>query len=178
MSLAPTILTDGRFFYKELGRQYVRHDKGLFILAPSGVGKTHFCNAQKDKHWIDGDELWVAAGAMPPIGVEWWNMGVPVIEQVERRCDVVSTDAVNEGFWIMGASSYAFRPDAIVVPDWDTHISQIKHREENNYDGGMKSHQLEQVKVHIGIIRRWKEQGVPEFLSIQEAVDALTADAV
>jgi hypothetical protein len=176
MSLAPIIYSDGSAFYEELGKKYIQHDKGLFILAPSGVGKTHFCSAQKELHWIDGDELWLAAGAHPPLGVEWWNQGVPTIEMVEQRSDVVTADATAEGVWIMGSSCFALKPDAIVVPDWDVHVGQIKHREENNYDGGMKSHQLDQVKIHIDIIRRWKEQGVPEFQSIQEAVDRLTGD--
>ncbi len=175
MTLKPVIFVEGTAYYKELAHKYTRHENGLFILAPSGVGKTHFCNAQKELHWIDGDELWLGSGAQPPLEEEYWNQGVEVIERVEQRSDVVTADAKSQGFWIMGASCYWLKPDAVVIPDWETHVAYIKHREENNYDGGMKSDQLEQVQRHINIIKNWhKHHNVPMFLSIEEAVSSLT----
>jgi hypothetical protein len=176
MSLAPIVFADGSKFYEQLSKKYIPHKEGLFILAPSGVGKTHFCNNQQEQHWIDGDELWLGTGAQPPVEEEYWNQGTEVIEMVEQRSDVVTADAKLHGFWIMGASCFWLKPDAIVIPDWDTIVAQIKHREDNNYDGGLKSDQLGQVKLHIKIIRRWKtDHNVPEYKSVQEAVSALTA---
>jgi hypothetical protein len=176
MSLKPIIYTYGDEFYKDLAKKYIRHEQGLFILAPSGVGKTYFCSSQKESHWIDGDDLWLGTGAQPPLEEEYWNQGVDVIERVEQRSDVVTSDAKEQGYWIMGASSFWLRPDAIVIPDWNTHVAYIKHREQNGYDGGMKSDQLEQVQRHISIIKRWnQDHGVPEYRSLKEAIEGLTA---
>lgn len=36
----PVIFADGTAFYNNLAKGYIRHDRGLFILAPSGSGKT------------------------------------------------------------------------------------------------------------------------------------------
>jgi hypothetical protein len=176
MTLAPIRFVDGSEFYEKLSKKYVRHDYGLFILAPSGVGKTHFCNNQVKPHWIDGDELWIGAGAQPSPEEEFWNQGIDVINTVDQRSDIVTNDAKLQGFWVMGASCYWLKPDAIVIPEWDTHVAQIKHREKNNYDGGVKSNQLEQVREHIKSIQRWNINfGVPEFKSVELAVSTLTS---
>lgn len=37
----PVIFSDGTEVYERLGREYIRHKRGLFILAPSGTGKTY-----------------------------------------------------------------------------------------------------------------------------------------
>lgn len=172
------ILNDGTQYYEELSKKYIKHDKGLFILAPSGVGKTHFCTRQKEPHWIDGDYLWETAGAHPPVEEAWWNFPLDELLRVEKRSDVITMEAMSEGYWILGASNYWLQPSAIVIPDWETHVKYIKHREENNYDGGLKSHQLEQLKRHITIITKWHtEYNVPKFDSIQEAVEYLTKDS-
>jgi hypothetical protein len=59
----PLTFSDGTDFYNKLSKSYVRHRKGLFILAPSGSGKTFFVTKQKAKDWIDGDILWPMANA-------------------------------------------------------------------------------------------------------------------
>jgi len=173
MSISPVVFQNGQHFYDELAKTYTKHDKGLFILAPSGAGKTHFCKAQTTPHWIDGDDLWTGAGAHPP--VQWWTMGIEAINRIDQRSDVVTMEAMLQGFWIIGASNYWLKPDAIVIPDRDTHISYIKHRQENNYDGGATVDALEQVWGHIEVIERWHtEHDVPQFQSIEEAVKNLT----
>jgi hypothetical protein len=176
MSLKPIIYSDGSAFYETLGKKYITHDKGLFILAPSGAGKTHFCTSQKNPNWIDGDELWMETGAQPPLEEEYWNQSVAVIEMVEQRSDVVTADAKMHGFWVMGASCFWLQPDAVVIPDWETHKAYIRHREENNYDGGMTSDKHDQVLRHIEIIRRWHtDHRVPVYTSVEAAVSGLTA---
>jgi hypothetical protein len=177
MQLNPVVFSDGKAFYEALGKKFIQHDKGLFILAPSGVGKTHFCTNQKVQHWIDGDELWIGAGAQPPFSEKYWTKGVKIINQVEQRSDVITMEAKLQGFWIMGASCYWFQPDAIVIPDWETHKAFIKHRETNNYDGGATSDALQQVLNHIEVIKDWHDKhGVPKFASIEDAVNSLSAE--
>lgn len=175
MKLKPITLTDNEKFFEELGGTYVRHENGFFVLAPSGAGKTHFCRAQEEQHWIDGDYLWENSGAQPLW--PWWEEPMTVINRVEKRCDLVTSEAKEQGFWVIGASNYWLKPDAIVVPDWETHVSYIKHREDHNYDGGAKSDALAQVKTHIEFIMKWHTDfGVPLFKSVSEAAESLSAD--
>lgn len=167
------IFTDGTQFFEDLQTKYRKHDRGYFILAPSGSGKTYFCNNQTEPHWIDGDELWMTSGAHPDGA--WWLEPVEVINRVDQRSDTITMEAMNKGFWIMGASNYWLKPDAIVIPDWDTHKKYIATRHENNYDGGATPDDHDQVLRHIEFIKKWHvEHQVPQFPSIKDAVDALT----
>jgi hypothetical protein len=176
MDLAPVIFTEGDDFFEQLGKKYRKHDKGLFIMTPSGAGKTYYCNHQTEQHWIDGDILWIDAKAQPDPATAWWDKGVPVINRVEQRCDVITAEACDRGFWVMGSVNYWYQPNAIAIPPWDTLMRQIQHRSEHDYDGGMTPEHSEQVKRHIAIITEWHEKhGVPKFESIETAVSALTA---
>ncbi len=174
MKMNSVVFTDGEQVYSELAKKYMTHDKGLFILAPSGTGKTYFCDHQSEPHWIDGDELWVKAGAHPDGA--WWKEPIEIINWVDKRSDVVTMEAKAKGFWIMGASNYWLPPDAIVIPDWETHKKYISHRENNNYDGGATSEDHSQVLGHIEVIKKWHtDHGVPMYQSIEEAVKSLTS---
>lgn len=165
----PIAFTDGSTVYEKLAKNYITHKKGFFILAPSGAGKTYFVNNQTDKHWVDGDKLWEATGAHPDVA--WWTMDPDVINEVDQRSDIITVQAKKLGFWIMGASNFWLKPDAIVIPPWDTHKKYIKHREETAYDGGALTKDLKQVQSHRKVILKWAEQGVPKFKSIPEADD-------
>lgn len=149
----------------------ISHKKGYFILAPSGTGKTYYIkNIQKETHWIDGDALWQSTGAHPD--TDWWNQGLDVIKQVDARSDIITAQAKACGLWVMGASNNWLRPDAIVLPDWKTNVQYIKHREKNNYDGGLKSDGLVQLKSHrkeLRMIARTKK--VPIFSTVQAAAE-------
>ncbi|MGB4768679.1 MAG: hypothetical protein WBP22_05490 [Candidatus Saccharimonas sp.] len=172
MDFSPVTFLENQPFYDELSKQYIQHDRGLFILAPSGAGKSYYCKNQSSQHWIDGDILWNTSGAHPD--TQWWLGGEEVIHRVDQRSDVVTMEAKRQGFWIMGASNYWLKPDAIVIPEWDIHVAYIKEREENHYDGGAKSDALEQVKSHIEFIKKWHtDYDVPFFTSIEAAVSAL-----
>lgn len=173
MDIEPVVYTNGAAFFEDLQSKYVKHAKGLFIMTPSGAGKTHFCNRQQEQHWIDGDSVLTDAGAQPQS--DWWNQGVPVIERVEQRCDVITQQCVDKGFWIMTSINSWLKPDAIVIPDWDVLTAQIASRQQNNYDGGLTSGQHDQLKKGIEIIKKWNtEHGVPLYKSIDEAATALT----
>lgn len=170
----PVVFADGTSVYTELSKTYIRHDKGLFILAPSGVGKTYFVSKQAGdaKHWIDGDTLWVVTNADPTD--DEWDDDFSLVQAVNARCDVITHQATQLGFWVMGASNQFLKPNAIVIPDWSTHIGYIKQREGGDYDGGAKEKDLEALKSHIKWIKHWEAEGVPCFRSIEDAVASLT----
>lgn len=168
----PLVFSDGSVIYKKLGDKYIKHREGFFILAPSGAGKTHFINKQKKSHWIDGDEIWTAAKAHPD--GQWWLEEIAVIDEIDQRSDVITTEAKKLGFWIMGASNYWLKPDAVVIPDWETHKKFISIRENTAYDGGATSKDFERLKKTRKWMSRWKKEGVKIFQSIEEAVNYLT----
>lgn len=168
----PLIFADGTEIYKKLAKEYVTHKKGFFILAPSGSGKTYFIDRQKEKNWLDGDSLWEATNAHPK--GEWW-LDVDSIDEIDQRSDIITQQAKNQGFWIIGASNNWLKPDAIVLPNWNTHKKYILSREKNNYDGGAKSDRLWQVLGHRRWIRKWVKKGVPVFKSVSEAAIFLAA---
>lgn len=176
MSLSPVIFANGTSFFEELGKKFITHDKGLFIMSPSGAGKTHFYKQQSELHWIDGDDLWRDANAQPPVEDAWWDGGVSVIEQVEQRSDIITSQAVEQGFWILGSVNFWYKPHAIVIPPWEVLMERIKKRQGGDYDGGLTDKHLDQLITHIGIINQWHiKHDVPRFESIDEAVKALTA---
>lgn len=169
----PLMFNDGTEVYKELAKKYRTHDNGFFILAPSGAGKTHFIKSQKELHWIDGDDLWMATNAHPDGA--WWLEGIDRINEIDQRSDVVTIEAKKLGFWILGASNAFLPPDAIVIPDWETHKHWISYRENNNYDGGATSDKLDQVESHREWILQWEKKGVPKFETVEKAVNYLTS---
>ncbi len=165
----PLVFGDGTRVYGELAKKYVTHKTGYFILAPSGAGKTHFIRAQKELHWLDGDDLWPAAYAHP--AGAWWLESLERMTEIDQRSDIITIEAKRLGFWILGASNAFLRPDAIVIPDWETHKRWIVVREREGYDGGATSDQLEQVMAHRKWILGWQENGtVPKFETVPEAV--------
>jgi hypothetical protein len=168
---APVIFSDGTEFFGNLANKYRAHSKGLFILAPSGSGKTHYIKAQKSNDWIDGDDIWVSAGAQPKSS--WWLWDLEDIYKVERKCDVITEEARDMGFWILGSADYSLRPDAVVIPPWDIHRKYIKLREENHYDGGATSDDYAQVINHRKFINSWAKKGVPKFECVEDAVEYL-----
>lgn len=169
----PLVFRDGSDVYREFAQRYITHTKGFFILAPSGSGKTYFINRQTEPHWIDGDALWEATGAHPKGA--WWLEPINVINDIDAKSDVITVEAKKLGFWVMGASNSWLKPDAIVLPPWNTHKKYIKTRERENYDGGATSDRFFQVLGHRKWIAKWIKKGVPKYKSVQEAVDYLTS---
>lgn len=171
----PLVFSDGTKVYKDLAKVYRTHQVGYYILAPSGAGKTHFVNSQKEKHWIDGDLLWTSANAHPDGA--WWLEDIDTIQEIARRSDVITEQAKKLGFWIVGADKDTIIPDAIVIPPWEVHKKYIVAREHGNYDGGATSADFEQVLGH----RQWIEEScptVPKFESVEEAATYLANQAL
>ncbi len=164
---------DGEFVFKEFTKEYVVHPKGLFIVAPSGSGKTHFMKRQKEKDWIDGDVIWTATGAHPTTA--WWNESLEVIFEINEKSDIITSQARKLGLWIMGASNAWLVPDAIILPDWKTHQHYIQEREKNNYDGGATSRDFAKVFAHRGDLKKFaRKNHVKIFKTVEEAVEHLT----
>ncbi len=167
----PLVFADGTAVYSEFAKRYITHRQGFFILGPSGIGKSHFVRGQAagEQHWIDADQLWRKTRAMP--AGAWWEQ-LEVIEAVEQRCDTITAQAKRLGFWMLGSACNWLQPDAIVIPDWDTHVDYIKQRE-LNYDGGATSDHLAQVENHRREILGWADKGVPKFDSVDAAINHL-----
>lgn len=170
----PLTFADGSAIYGQLSQQVHTHDRGLFILAPSGAGKTYFIERQTSPEWIDGDHLWLSTNAQPD--EQWWLRDDAGIQEIDCRSDIITMEAKKLGFWIIGASNHFLRPDAIVIPDWRTHKAWIHKRESTNFDGGATSERLEQVKRHRQRIRAWHKRGVPQFQTVDEAVTFLATN--
>jgi hypothetical protein len=167
----PVVFTDGTKVYEDLAKTYKTHKVGYFILAPSGAGKTHFVNAQKQSDWIDGDVLWMTAKAHPE--GEWWLKPLDEIMEIERRSDIITTQAKKLGFWIIGTDCYSIVPDAIVIPHWSTHKKYIRMRESGDYDGGATSAQFEGLLRARKWMAGFARKGVPKFNSVSEAASYL-----
>lgn len=61
----PLIFTDATDYWNKVTEEYVVHQKGFFILGPSGVEKTHFIKNQTGSHWIVGDKIRASTNASP-----------------------------------------------------------------------------------------------------------------
>lgn len=171
-TFTPIVFADGTKFFQELGKKYVQHAKGLFILAPSASGKTYFVNRQKRADWVDGDYLWVASNA--DLSGDEWDTDFELVQEINNRSDVITLQAKKLGFWIIGSSNNSLKPDAIVLLPWRKQVAYVKKRQQNNYDGGATLEDLQGLVEHRRWIRKWKRQGVPCFSSIDEAVAFLT----
>lgn len=169
----PLVFTDGTEVYKELAKTYKTHEQGFYILAPSGAGKTHFVNSQTEKNWMDGDVLWMTTKAHPE--GEWWLKPLPEIQEIERRSDIITTQAKKMGFWIIGADCYDIIPDAVVVPRWNTHKKYVRAREQGDYDGGATSAQFEGLLRSRRWVASFTKKGVPKFSSVEEAATYLAS---
>ncbi len=168
----PLIFTDGTVVYDDLAKEYIRHTKGYFIAAPSGAGKTYFIDHQEAKHWIDGDTLWMATNAHPK--GEWWLKELYEINEIERRSDVITEQAKKYGFWIIGVDCYSILPDAVVIPNLETHKQYLQIRADDpKNDGGQTIDKLDSILRARRYFESFAEKGVPIFRSIAEATDYL-----
>ena len=169
---SPIIFSDGTIFFTQLAKTYIKHRRGLFILAPSGVGKSYFIDGQDEKHWIDGDYLWPITNA--DLTNEDWENNIDTVQWINRKSDIITCQAIMLGFWIIGSSNSFLKPDAIVLPKWEVHKSYIEKRDRTTKEHGATMSNLNGVLKHRKIIQRWKDQNVMCFESVKEAADMLS----
>jgi len=155
------MFADGSKVYAKYKKQYKQHKKGYVILGPPGSGKTTFVRNQKQKHWIDADDLF------QELGVKWHQNERNL---VDLRLNYLRADYMLEqsralGFRIVGALFWQFVPDAIVMPNLRTHKKYLHHRKDLKLP-----FVLEVRKILKNMAKKHK---VPIFASIKEAVDFL-----
>lgn len=148
---------------------YIQHKTGLFILAPSGAGKTYFVTRQQKMDWIDGDDLWPVSGADDTDPS--WNYDMNEVMELNLRCDIITLQAKKVGLWIIGSSNICLKPDAIVLPKWGLHRAYVSERQKKNYGDGATTEDINGLKEHRRWIRKWIKYGVKCFNTIEEAVD-------
>lgn len=166
----PIIFADGTQFFRLLQKKYVKHSRGRFILAPSGSGKTYFVTRQPVKHWIDGDDLWPLANA--DLTNDEWENDLSVVMEANNRSDIITHQAIKLGLWVIGSSNHWLKPDAIVLPNWQTHKRYILKREKNDYSGGGTAANIQGVLAHRKSIRQWtSKHDVPLFTTVEAATE-------
>jgi len=163
----PVVFSDGSDIYARLRKEYITHKEGRFILASSGTGKTHYVKNQKDAHWVDGDYFWPLTNA--DLLPDEWVYDFSLVDEVNKRCDVMTQQAKKQGLWIIGSSNNWLQPDAIVILDEETQKQYILDRQDGDYDGGATEKDFSAVQRHNTFIKTWTEKGVPQFSSIEEA---------
>jgi GTPase SAR1 family protein len=149
--------TSGKTVYDDLGKKFIKQKKAYVILGPPGVGKTTFVKKQKEKIWVDVDPLF------SKLGVKWHqNAKNPVDMRLNYlRADYMLEQTKALGFCVIGALFWEFVPDAIVIPDLDTHKRYLKGRKNLNIEVVCKIRNLLKKKA--------KDFKIPIFKSCEEA---------
>lgn len=115
--------------------------------------------------------LWPAANVDKTPGD--WNDSADSVLEINNKCDVITNKAKKLGFWVVGSSNNFLKSDAIVLPKWNTHKSYIAAREKTSYYEGATSNDLDGVKAHRAVIRKWRKYGVPCYESVQDTAKYL-----
>ena len=162
--------SNGSKVYKKYDKKYKRHEKGLVILGPPGLGKTTFVRKNEADiiksgqklDWIDQDDL------LHELGVDWqFNSN----NQEDFRLNYLRADYITEqskqlGYWLIGSLFWEYKADAIVIPPWSIHEKYVKKR------GDLNPHMVKQIRKLL--FKQAKQMKIPLFLSIEDAVESLT----
>lgn len=177
-----------------LEKKHIRHTRGAVIFIGSGGGKSTTYRHQTPNHegkfdLVDADLVYRETGAHPcepgvvPLRpIPWWDMGIEIIQEVEKRCGIVNQAMVEKGFWSLTTSFTPvdkYVPDDIVVVllPWAEHKKRIIEKSSGDYyDAGAKADEqgFALVKQH----REWakqiaEEKNIPIVKSIKEAVETV-----
>tara|TARA_Y100000748_G_scaffold256376_1_gene222759 strand:+ start:5019 stop:5648 length:630 start_codon:yes stop_codon:yes gene_type:complete len=161
---------DGSKVYETYDKKYKRHTNGLVILGPPGIGKTTFVRKNEREiiksgnklNWIDQDDLF------GELGVKWhYNSHNPNDFRLNyMRADYITEQSKQLGYWLIGSLFWEYKADAIVIPPWNIHGDYVKKRTDLNPD------MVKQVRKLL--FKQAKQMKIPLFISIEEAVAALT----
>lgn len=171
---------------------HTRHKRGAIIFVGSGGGKSttyrkQVPNAEGKVDLVDADLVYreteahpTEPGMTPLRPLPWWDMGLEVIQEVEKRCGVVNQVMVEHGLWALTTSfdpndSYIPHQLVIVILPWEEQRKRIIEKSGSEYyDGGAKATDegFELVKQH----REWaervaKEKNIPVVSSIESAIE-------
>lgn len=176
---------------KKFTEKHVQHQHGVIIFVGSGGGKSTTCrnqipNKEGKTELIDADLVYreteahpLQPGVHPPLPLPWWDMGMDVIEAVEKRCGKVNEALVNRGLWALTTS---FDPDdtyvldnlIIVILPWEEHKKRLIEKSSGkHYDAGAKAD--EEGFVLVKRHREWAENiaqkmNIPVVNSIEAAI--------
>ena len=172
MSLNFYTLTQNNEKLEQLKKIYKTHDYGKVILGPSCIGKTTFIKSQKEKIWVDTDNI------MSKLDVDWhYREEIP--EQMilnYRMVDFYLAQLKLQGFYILGSLFWEFTPDAIVLPSWKKHKKMLENRkkqQENNEIDFVWKMTNNQVKKNRKFLKKMaKRRKIPIFKTIEEAINS------
>jgi hypothetical protein len=158
--------SNGQTTYQQFDTEYNRHNKGLVILGPSGIGKTFFVNRQNNsqngkKDWIDMDYLCGVLGAD-------WHQNEDNKDDFKlnyMRVDYLLEQSKMLGYHIIGALYWEYQTDAIVIPPLNIHSEYVKKREDLTLTRMMNERKTFQ--------EHGKKYGIPIFDSIEKAINHL-----
>lgn len=153
--------TDGTSVYQHFDKEYKRHEKGYVILGPSGMGKTTYIRSQKEKNWIDSDDL------LGQLGVNWHHNEDDNVQFKLNymRADYMLEQSKQYGYRILGALFWDYKADAMVIPDYEQHKKYMAQRTDLDLS---KINDIRQIYFGHAM-----KHDIPIFGTIEEAVNYL-----
>lgn len=137
------------------------HPKGLFVVAPSGAGKSHYIKSHEK--WTDQD----------PFLAEFGEGKGNLSESKLRRADDITFQLKKRGGWVMGATWWnPQHVDAFVVPPESTIKSRLRQKTDKFPD----SYYDDEIKPHIenDIKPLAKEHNIKIYESFDQCTRALS----
>ena len=162
--------SNGLNIYEKYDKKYKRHEKGLVILGPPGIGKMTFIRKDEKHIWKSGQKLdWIDQDdLLHELGVDWhFNSN----NQDDFRLNYMRADYITEqskqlGYWLIGSLFWEYKADAIVIPPWNIHKMYVEKR------GDLEPNMVKQIRKLL--FKQAKQMKIPLFLSIEDAVESLT----
>ena len=152
---------DGSKIYDKYEKKYNTHEKGYVILAPPASGKTTYVKNQKNKDWIDSDDIF------SELGVKWkLNSDNPEEFKLNYlRADYMLEQTKALGFRILSSLFYKYIPDAIVIPKLTIHKKYISMRKDLSLQTCLN------IRKYLKNMA--KEKDVLVFEEIEDAIEYL-----
>ena len=160
------MFTDGDSTYEKIDKVYNKHEKGIVILGPPGIGKSTWLRNQKKtkgkKDWIDTDYLSFRLNVNHNL-----NSNNPIdFELGMRRADYMLAQSKLLGYRVIGALFWEYKADAMVIPPLKKHLLYTKKRKDLTEKSIKEMRKIfkEQAKI----------LNIPIFNSIDKAVKYTT----